>query len=129
MTIDWNNIDFDTAPKAGGIYDHGEGQGYSYSFHMGSEGAQKLHAFMQEKGYNGGGPSFIDIIINLIQIHDKEMLTEVDFDDASDGATVFANRRKPLEKVAILMGKALEDRDFLLQAIDTGAATNPFAFL
>jgi hypothetical protein len=73
--------------------------------------------FLNEKGYQGGGPSWLGIIYGAIQMSDPTIEGKVRFDDEAEGLAIWSSDRKSLEKVGRLISVVKSDEGIMLKAV------------
>ncbi len=75
------------------------------------------YQFLESKGYQGGGPSWVGIIYGAIKMSDSKLLDDVRFDDESDGVAIWSSDKVKLEKIGRLISIVKIDKKILMQAI------------
>jgi hypothetical protein len=73
--------------------------------------------FLKEKGYQGGGPSWLGIIYGAIKLSDETILSQIKFDDESDGIAIWSKNKNTLEKVSRLISVVKSNKNLLLKSI------------
>ncbi|WP_210464003.1 Imm51 family immunity protein [Rufibacter roseolus] len=74
--------------------------------------------FLNAKGYQGGGPSWLGIIYGAIQMSDPTIESKIRFDDEAEGLAIWSSDRETLEKVSRLISVVKSDEGILLKAIE-----------
>lgn len=75
------------------------------------------YKFLESKGYQGGGPSWVGIIYGAIKMSDSELLDEIRFDEEAEGLAIWASDKSKLEKIGRLISIVKSDNSILVQAI------------
>ena len=73
--------------------------------------------FLEKKGYQAGGPSWLGIIYGSIKLSDSKILTQIRFDDEADGIAIWSKNIKSLEKISRLISVLKSDDKLLLKCI------------
>jgi TonB family protein len=79
-------------------------------------------AFLQQRGFQGGGASWEGIAYGLLELESPETLSAVHFDPEADGLAVWSPSRDALLKVSHLIARAKDDPQLLQSAIDAAIA-------
>lgn len=74
--------------------------------------------FLNERGYQGGGPSWLGIIYAAIQMSDPTIEAKIRFDDEAEGLAIWSSDKKSLEKVGRLISVVKADESIMLKAIE-----------
>ncbi|PSR55277.1 hypothetical protein AHMF7605_18095 [Adhaeribacter arboris] len=74
-------------------------------------------AFLNKKGYQGGGPSWLGIIYGAIQMSDPTIAAKIRFDDEAEGLAIWSSDRESLNKVGRLISMVKSDESIILKAI------------
>ena len=75
------------------------------------------YQFLESKGYQGGGPSWVGIIYGAIKMSDSKLLDDIRFDDEADGVAIWSSDKVKLEKIGRLISVVKTDKKILMQAI------------
>jgi len=75
-------------------------------------------AVFEEFDLQGGGYTWEGIIEAMVDLHMPEARPELEIGAEADNAYVYSRRRELLETLAVLIGRACEDRALLLAAIE-----------
>ncbi len=108
---------FTTLPVAIGQLVRLDDDSYRYDY-AGMERA----AFLQERGYQGGGESWAGITRGLLELQAPELVAEVRFDPEGDCLAVWASEAAPLKKIASLIARAIKNGPLLAKAIQRAEA-------
>jgi hypothetical protein len=74
--------------------------------------------FLIEKGFQGGGPSWLGIVYGAVQMSDPDLQSKLRFDDEAEGLAIWSADKASLEKVGRLIAVVKSDERILLQAIE-----------
>ncbi|KAA3439114.1 Imm51 family immunity protein [Rufibacter hautae] len=74
--------------------------------------------YLNAKGYQGGGPSWLGIIYGAIQMSDPTIESKIRFDDEAEGLAIWSSDKESLEKVSRLISVVKSDESILLKAIE-----------
>lgn len=75
------------------------------------------YKFLNSKGYQGGGPSWLGIIYGAIQMSDPTILTKIRFDDEAEGLAIWSSDKESLRKIGRLISMVKSNEQILIQAI------------
>ena len=73
--------------------------------------------FLESKGYQGGGPSWLGIIYGAIKMSEPEIMNGIRFDDEADGLAIWSSDKSKLEKIGRLISVLKSDDEILMKAI------------
>ncbi|MFK8059769.1 MAG: hypothetical protein AB8B78_06710 [Polaribacter sp.] len=73
--------------------------------------------FLQKRGYQAGGPSWLGIIYGAIMLSDDKILTQIKFDDEAEGIAIWSKNKKSLEKISRLISVVKSNDKLLLKCI------------
>ncbi|MFD2245434.1 Imm51 family immunity protein [Pontibacter ruber] len=73
--------------------------------------------YLSEKGYQGGGPSWLGIIYGAIQMSDPAIHSEISFDDEAEGLAIWSSDKESLEKIGRLIYVVKSDENIMMEAI------------
>lgn len=74
------------------------------------------YEFLNSKGYQGGGPSWLGIIYGVIQMSDPAIENKIRFDDEAEGLAIWSSDKESLEKVGRLISVVKSDESIMLKA-------------
>jgi hypothetical protein len=72
---------------------------------------------LTEKGYHGGGPSWVGIVYGAIRMSDDKLLSKTRFDEEADGLAMWSYDRESLEKIGRLIAVIKTDKKILNECI------------
>lgn len=99
-----------------GVINHIRGGTWCWDYYDVQEPDSSL-AFLQKRGFHGGGPSWRGIVHGLVALQTPRTLAFLDFDDEAEGLRVCSRDRTSLERVGQLVFRAKQDEAFLLKAV------------
>lgn len=73
--------------------------------------------YLQEKNYQGGGPSWKGIIYGALKLSEPIILNNIRFDDESDGIVIWSKNIEDLIKISRLISTIKTDNKLLLKCI------------
>lgn len=73
--------------------------------------------YLDQKGYQGGGPSWEGIIWGVLKIKTPAILEQIEFDAEGEGLAIWCNKREPLEEIAKLVAEVKMNDQLLNEAI------------
>lgn len=94
---------------------------YSYRYYDVHE-ADSSYAYLEGRGFQGGGPSWFGIIHGLVKLKEPSIYGKLEFDPEGDGLAIRSADREALVKVAKLVTKAKTTRALLDEAIEKAVA-------
>jgi hypothetical protein len=74
--------------------------------------------FLESKGYQGGGPSWLGIIYGAIKMSEPEIINGIRFDDEADGLAIWSSDKTKLEKIGRLISIVKSDNEILMKTIE-----------
>ena len=74
--------------------------------------------FLQEKGYHGGGPSWLGIIYGAFHLCDNKMIDSLDSDVSVTGVSFWSDKKEELEIVKRVISVIKSDDAILLEVIE-----------
>lgn len=72
---------------------------------------------LTDKGYQGGGPSWVGIVYGAIRMSDDKLLSNTRFDEEADGLAMWSYDRESLEKIGRLIAVIKTDEKILNECI------------
>lgn len=82
---------------------------------------QDSHArYLKDKGFHGGGPSWLGIIYGAIKLSEPELLNELDVDTVTEGVSFFSKNKESLIKIGRLIATIKSDEALLNTCIEEG---------
>ena len=75
------------------------------------------YKFLESKGYQGGGPSWLGIIYGAIKLSEPDLLIGIRFDDEAEGLAIWCSDKSKLEKIGRLISMVKSDDELLMKAI------------
>jgi len=74
--------------------------------------------FLQEKGFHGGGPSWLGILYGAFIICESSLVENLDSDVSVTGLSFWSEQKEDLEKVSRIIALIKSDEKILLEAIE-----------
>ncbi len=74
--------------------------------------------FLQEKGFHGGGPSWLGIIYGAFTICQDTLIANMDSDVSLTGVSFWSDSKDDLEKIRRVISVIKSDEKILLEAIE-----------
>lgn len=79
-------------------------------------------AWLQAKGFQGGGPSWAGIVHGLVKLKRPELFDALEFDEEADGLVIWSTNRDALFAVARLVTDVKTDETLMKKAIEVANA-------
>ncbi|MEY4902280.1 MAG: Immunity protein 51 [Bacteroidota bacterium] len=90
---------------------------YSFAFYD-VETEDSIYDWFEEKGYQGGGPTWAGVIFGLVMQHEPRNIKNIDLDDEGDGLVVSSNNFELLQRVLQWTTDTKYNEDLRLKAIE-----------
>ncbi|TYP98768.1 hypothetical protein C7447_10283 [Tenacibaculum adriaticum] len=74
--------------------------------------------FLQEKGYHGGGPSWLGIIYGAFKMCDSDLIDNIEMKVEVTGITFWSAKKEELDKIGRVVSVLKSDETILLEAIE-----------
>ena len=74
--------------------------------------------FLQEKGFHGGGPSWLGIIYGAFAICENDLISNTDSDVSVTGVSFWSSNKEDLEKISRIIDVIKSDEKILMEAIE-----------
>ena len=74
--------------------------------------------FLQEKGYHGGGPSWLGILYGAFSLCENDLVSNLDSDVSVTGLSFWSDKKEDLEKISRVIAVLKSDEKILLEAIE-----------
>ncbi len=74
--------------------------------------------FLQEKGFHGGGPSWLGIIYGAFSLCENDLIDNTDSDVSVSGVSFWSSSKEDLEKISRIIDLLKSNEKILLESIE-----------